>query len=75
MGMRGDTLIMVLSVPLIVHVFWMRSGTVVNGEPYKTKLAPHEQEVRASLAHHANATLIERCEMLADYVAARWKKA
>jgi transposase len=35
---------------------------------YNTKLTPHEQEVRASIAEHADATLSERCEVLEKHV-------
>jgi transposase len=35
---------------------------------YKTKLARHEQEVRASIDEHADATLSKRCEMLEKHV-------
>ena len=33
-----------------------------------TKLTPHEQEVRTSIAEHPDATLTERCEMLKKHV-------
>ena len=35
---------------------------------YNTKLTPHEQEVRTSIAEHADATLSERCELLEKLV-------
>ena len=35
---------------------------------YNTKLMPHEQEVRNSIAEHVDATLSERCEMLEKHV-------
>ena len=35
---------------------------------YNTKLTPHEQEVRASIAEHVDATLSERCELLEKLV-------
>ena len=35
---------------------------------YNTKLTPHEQEVRASIAEHVDATLSERCELLEKHV-------
>lgn len=47
------------------------TGTIapqVRSTHYKTKLAPHEQEVRNSLAEHADATLSERCAMLEKHV-------
>jgi len=34
----------------------------------QTKLTPHEQEVRNTIAEHADATLSERCEMLEKHV-------
>jgi putative transposase len=47
------------------------TGTItpkVRSTRYKTKLAPHEQEVRNSIAEHADATLSERCTMLEQHV-------
>ena len=35
---------------------------------YNTKLTPHEQEVRASITEHVDATLSERCKMLEKHV-------
>jgi len=47
------------------------TGTItpkVRPTRYKTKLTPHEQEVRNTVAEHADATLSERCEMLEKHV-------